>query len=495
MSVSASKKRRALISGLAFLTPNIICVGLFTIFPVFFSIGMAFTNWDLTQHNMFKDVPLRFVGFDNFVELFRNLYFWQYLGNTLFLMIGIPFAMAGSLGAALLLNQNARSILRRGGLLLLATVGLTGACLLLVTLGMAASATVILVVSVAVAVLMTGTVGGSMVYRTLFYMPHFTAGVATFLLWKKMYDPLTGPINQALNPVLSGLEPMVLAAPDRTFSWLAIALVLVIGWLAMSWIGKMRGECADGDLGPAAFVLCVLLLLAPLLFLGFRAMPRYLWFPLSVGAVLITLFHAGRFLWSERMRARGPWEGAGGALLLTGGLLTLSLILFGLSLVSHPLPAMAAEGLDPPRWLVAYHWAKPALMIMAFWGAIGSNNMLLYLAALSNVPQDLMEAADIDGAGAIQKFWYVTWPQLAPTTFFILTMSVIIGLQGGFEMARAMTEGGPAGATTTLSYYIYSEGFETGRLGYASAVAWIMFIMVFSITIVNWKFGSRYVND
>ncbi|MDX1682427.1 MAG: sugar ABC transporter permease, partial [Phycisphaeraceae bacterium] len=147
-----------------------------------------------------------------------------------------------------------------------------------------------------------------------------------------------------------------------------------------------------------------------------------------------------------------------------------------------------------PKWLTDYHWAKPSLMIMSLWGAIGSNNMLLYLAALTNVPEELYEAADIDGAGRFQRFWHVTWPQLAPTTFFILVMSTIWGLQGGFEMARTMTQGGPAGATTTLSYFIYLEGFETGRLSFAAAVAWALFLLVLMLTMINWKFGNRYVN-
>ena len=165
------------------------------------------------------------------------------------------------------------------------------------------------------------------------------------------------------------------------------------------------------------------------------------------------------------------------------------------SVVALMSAAMAAAGLQPPEWLVNYHWAKPALMVMALWAAMGSNNMLLYLAGLANIPLELYEAADIDGASRRQKFWHVTWPQLAPTTFFIVVMSVIGGLQGGFEMARTMTRGGPAGATTTLSYFIYTEGFETGRLGYASAVAWTLFAMVLVATLFNRKFGNRYVNE
>ena len=156
---------------------------------------------------------------------------------------------------------------------------------------------------------------------------------------------------------------------------------------------------------------------------------------------------------------------------------------------------MASAGLQPPLWLADYYWAKPSIMIMALWAAIGSNNMILYLAGLSNVPTELYEAASMDGASGRQRFWHVTWPQLAPVTFFIFIMSIIQGLQGGFEMARTMTQGGPAGATTTLSYFVYIEGFETGRLGFASAVAWALFALVFAVTAINFKFGSRYTND
>ena len=121
--------------------------------------------------------------------------------------------------------------------------------------------------------------------------------------------------------------------------------------------------------------------------------------------------------------------------------------------------------------------------------------MILYIAGLTNIPRELYEAAEIDGANRWNRFWHVTWPQLAPVTFFIVVMSVIGGLQGGFEMARAMTQGGPAGSTTTLSYFVYIEGFESGRLGYASAVVWVLFAMVMFMTLLNFKFGNRNVND
>ena len=121
--------------------------------------------------------------------------------------------------------------------------------------------------------------------------------------------------------------------------------------------------------------------------------------------------------------------------------------------------------------------------------------MLLYIAGLANIPGELYEAADMDGASRWQAFRHITWPQLAPTTFFIAIMTTIAGIQGGFEQARVMTQGGPAGTTKTLSYYIYEKFYEELELGYASAVAWVLFVIIFALTLVNWKFGNRYVND
>ncbi len=172
------------------------------------------------------------------------------------------------------------------------------------------------------------------------------------------------------------------------------------------------------------------------------------------------------------------------------------LLLLAAGLVIGPLlPAAAAGGIDPPNWLGSYYWSKPAFIMMMLWAAIGSNNMILYLAGLSNISPELYEAADMDGATAAQRFWFITWPQLAPVTFFISIMSIIYGLQGGFEMARAMTTGGPAGSTTTLSYFIFNEGFETGRMGYASAIAWVLFALVFVLSLCNFRYGNRNAED
>ncbi len=148
---------------------------------------------------------------------------------------------------------------------------------------------------------------------------------------------------------------------------------------------------------------------------------------------------------------------------------------------------LATGGINGPNWLLNYHWAKPALILMGTWTAIGGANLILYLAALTNVPVELYEAASIDGAGAWQKFRAVTWPAVRPVTFFIITTALIGGFQGGFEAAYIMTNGGPFGATTTLGYYIYERAYVAFEMGYASAVAWIIFLLVLVVTVFNWR--------
>lgn len=150
--------------------------------------------------------------------------------------------------------------------------------------------------------------------------------------------------------------------------------------------------------------------------------------------------------------------------------------------------------LNGPDWLGTTQWAKPSLIVMGLWGALGGYNMILYLAALQNVPRELYEAAEIDGASNWSKFWAVTWPMISPTTFFILVMSVIGGFQGGFMIANVMTGGGPAGSTTTIEYYIYNTAFTLFHMGYASAIAWSLFAVILGLTLLTWKLGGRVVH-
>ncbi len=136
--------RRRLALGLAFLAPNILGFLTFTFLPLMFSLVLAFTNWDLRLHNMFKDEPLLFVGVDNFLRLTLERDFWQYMGNTMFLMMAIPFGIAGSLGAALLLSSKMGREDRQVWLRLLLLAVLVGSSLALVALGAGGSAMTIL---------------------------------------------------------------------------------------------------------------------------------------------------------------------------------------------------------------------------------------------------------------------------------------------------------------------------------------------------------------
>ena len=128
---------------------------------------------------------------------------------------------------------------------------------------------------------------------------------------------------------------------------------------------------------------------------------------------------------------------------------------------------------------------------MFVWASVGGFNMILYLAGLQNIPPELYEAADMDGAGWWSQLRHITVPQLAPTTFFILVTSIIGGLQGGFEAAYVMTGGGPEGSTTTVSYYIYTQAYEQLEVGYAATISMALFFLIFVATLINWRYGGQ----
>lgn len=352
---------------LLFLAPNLLGFLCFTLLPVLISLGGSFTTWSLKA-----SVPLKFIGLHNYEILFKDRNFYFYFFNTLYLMLAAPISIAGSLFLAVILSQKLRFqrynlnrilaiVSALFSILLSAVVWRSGspnaACLLLL-LGLVSS---------------FGMLFTSISYRGFFYVPHFAAGVATVILWRQMYNPNYGIINQFL---------------ESMYHWIGVHGPIP-GWLTStkSLLGfmKLPGSQSNGTFG--------------------------------IGA-------------------------------------------------------------------------RESIMIMSIWAGIGGNNLLLYLAGISNIPPELYEAGDIDGCSTWQRFRYITWPQLAPTTFFISVMAIIGGLQGGFEQARLMTEGGPAGTTTTLSYYIYLQGFERLDLGYGSAVAWVLFIMIFGVTLLNWKYGQ-----
>ncbi|MCF7687018.1 MAG: sugar ABC transporter permease [Cephaloticoccus sp.] len=488
-------RKKGTLVAILFLLPNIIGFLAFTLVPLIMSFGMAFTDWDFIRHNMFRNVPLHFSGLDNFVRLMKSDAFWHYLGNTFFLMMGLPFAIAGSLGAALLLSRTpkGRNLIKPA--IMVATVVLVISAGGLVMLGVSSGAIWVLFALLAITTLVAGIITGGTLYRTLFYLPNFTAGVATFVLWKKLYNPDVGPINLGIGWLLDRVGAWINAMPHAFAYGLPVfsaGLILLVGiWQ----VRRLRALWDESEAGLAAIIGGSVSLAVPLaLLLTWMGQgDATAW---SSAAVLLVLIPASIV---SRPRVWGPTKagdkGLGTEIALAMVIIPL-LTLFVAGFVLGPgLPTAAQAGLPAPNWLGDFYWAKPAIMIMMLWAAIGSNNMILYLAGLSNISPELYEAADMDGASSTQRFWHITWPQLAPVTFFISIMSVIHGLQGGFEMARTMTKGGPAGSTTTLSYYIFVEGFENGRMGYASAVAWTLFILVFTLSIFNFRYGNRHVND
>jgi multiple sugar transport system permease protein len=319
----------------AFLAPNLIGFLTFALLPVLAAFLLSFSEWDAVRPvASLQEARELWVGGRHYRDILgfhraadgglepNDERFWQYGANTLFLMLGIPTGMALSLLAALFLNRKLRGVL---------------------------------------------------VFRTVYFIPSICSAAAVAMLWRWLYNPKFGLINEVLR---------------------------------------------------------VLHLVTP-----------------------------------------GP-----------GGLLNGFLEATGLK--------EAGEGL---KWLSHAALAKPALILMALWAEIGGQNCILYLAGLQGVPDELYEAAEIDGAGWWQKLRHITWPMLAPTTFFILVMSIIHGFQSGFVGIHLLTRGGPAGATTNLLYYIYNHAFEWFKMGRASALAMILFVVVFAFTLLNWRLGRKGV--
>jgi multiple sugar transport system permease protein len=305
-----------LLPALLFLLPNLLGFLAFTAGPVVYSLAVSFTDQSLLTPEW------HWIGLRNYADIAADSVFWTYLVNTVYFFLAMPVSIAASLFLAVLLHQKLR---------------------------------------------------GMIVYRTVLYLPSFTAGVALMIMWKQLLNPDYGAINSGLKAVLD---------------------LLNLAWPLPQWLNSTHNMIA---LNP------------------------------------------------ERVAFDAAQIGLG---------------------------------------------ARDALMLMGVWTGVGGGSTLLYLAALGNVPDELHEAAALDGAAAWRRFWSITWPHLGPTTFFVVIMGFIGGFQGGFDSARVMTQGGPAGTTTTIAYHIYQKAFEQYQVGYASAVSWVLFAIVFIVTMINWKFGK-----
>lgn len=151
---------------------------------------------------------------------------------------------------------------------------------------------------------------------------------------------------------------------------------------------------------------------------------------------------------------------------------------------------LALVGIEGPLWLQDARWSKPSLILMGLWGS--GSGMIIWLAGLKGINTQLYEAASVDGANAWQRFWYITIPQLSPYIFFNLVMG-LIGTFQIFGSAFIMTQGGPADSTLFYVYHLFNNAFRYGHMGYASAMAWVLFIIVLALTIVQMRLSSRWV--
>jgi len=292
--MTAREKREAW-EAVAFLSPWIIGFVLFIGGPIIASLLMSFYRWDPSD----LDHPRQFIGVANYRELFRDEMLRKSLYNTiLYAAMYIPSAIVTALLLAVLLNQQ---------------------------------------------------LPGMRLFRTILYLPTITQGVATFALWRIVYDADRGPINRFLR------------------------------------------------------------------------------------------------LFME----------------------------------------------NPPGWLIDPAWSKPAIVLMNLWSVGGM--MLIFLAGLQNIPRQLYEAAAIDGAGRWRQFTNITLPMLSPTILLNMIMATIGAFQV-FAAAYILTNGGPARSTLFYAYYLFNRAFVYFNMGYASAMAWLLFLIILVLTVLQLRYARRWVH-
>lgn len=147
--------------------------------------------------------------------------------------------------------------------------------------------------------------------------------------------------------------------------------------------------------------------------------------------------------------------------------------------------ALAQVGISPVDWLGDPRWAMPAIILMAVWKNFGYN-MLIFVAGLQNIPEELYEAARLDGASALRQFRHVTLPMLGPTLLFVGVITMI-GYFQLFAEPYVMTQGGPLRSTTSLVLFMYEEGFRWWRMGFAAAIAFVLFLIILAATLIQFR--------
>ncbi|UFU06703.1 carbohydrate ABC transporter permease [Ruania halotolerans] len=151
--------------------------------------------------------------------------------------------------------------------------------------------------------------------------------------------------------------------------------------------------------------------------------------------------------------------------------------------------ALGWVGIDGPAWLYDSAWAMPAIVMMSVWAGFGTN-MMIYLGGLQGIPPQLYESSRLDGASWWQQFRFIIWPSLSRTTFLVSTL-LVIGAFQVFDQAYVLTKGGPGNSTITLVYYVYTQGFGNLEMGYASAISFVLFVIIAIFALINVRITGR----
>jgi multiple sugar transport system permease protein len=175
--------------------------------------------------------------------------------------------------------------------------------------------------------------------------------------------------------------------------------------------------------------------------------------------------------------------------LVASAMLWLWLFNSKLGLINIVLSALGVK--NPPGWLTDVRWSMPALVLMSFWGV--GNTMVIFLAGLQDVPNELYEAASIDGASSARQVWHVMLPSISPVIFFNLIMGIIGTLQV-FVVPYIMTQGGPARSTYFYTMYLYDNAFRNLKMGYASAMAWVQLLIILALTALAGWSSKKWVH-
>jgi multiple sugar transport system permease protein len=152
--------------------------------------------------------------------------------------------------------------------------------------------------------------------------------------------------------------------------------------------------------------------------------------------------------------------------------------------------ALAWLGIDGPQWLFDPFWVIPAFVIMSLWGIGGA--MVIFLAGLQGIPQNLYEAAELDGANIMARFRHITLPMLSPVIFFNVVLGIIGSFQA-FTQSFIMTQGGPANASLLYVLYLYRNAFQYFKMGYASAMAWLLLVVIMALTLLVFRSSAVWV--